>query len=45
MAGAVLLIGGMCGYPGGPIRETFGLESMYMVPVGGTIKTSEYLSD
>lgn len=40
MVGAVLLIGGMCGYPGGPIREMFCLESMYMFPVGETIETS-----
>lgn len=37
MAGAVLLIGGMWGYPGGPIREEmFCLVSMYMFPGGVT---------
>lgn len=35
MVGAVLLMGGMWGYPGGPIREEMlCLESMYRFPVG-----------
>lgn len=39
MAGAVLLMGGMWGYPGGPIREEMlCLESMYMFPVGEQTK-------
>ena len=39
MLGAVLLMGGMWGYPGGPIREEmFCLESMYMFPVGEQTK-------
>ena len=40
MVGAVLLIGGMWGYPGGgPIREEmFCLESMYMFPVGEQVQ-------
>lgn len=41
-----MLIGGMWGYPGGPIRdEMFCLVSMYMFPVGVTIKTSEWPSE
>ena len=39
MVGAVLLMGGMWGYPGGPIREEMlCLESMYMFPVGEQTK-------
>ncbi len=39
MVGAVLLMGGMRGYPGGPIREEMlCLESMYMFPVGEQTK-------
>lgn len=46
MVGAVLLIGGMWGYPGGPIREEmFCLESMYMFPVGEETKGQDQHPD
>lgn len=39
MAGDVLPMGDMWGYPGGPIREEMlCLESMYMFPVGEQTK-------
>lgn len=43
MAGPVLLIGGMWGYPGGPIREEmFCLVSMYMFPVAATTRAVRF---